>query len=188
MNQHTNRIVITGGPSTGKSTLISGLFIEGVFCFPEISRQVTLQARENGIAHLFKTDPLAFSQKLLEARLDQFKKAEAQARPLIFYDRGLPDVNAYLHFANAPVPEYFEQTARLYRYQMVFLLPVWEEIYQTDNERYENLDEALKIESALAHCYQQLGYSIIWLPKTTVSERIKIIKDEVQKQLHITIN
>lgn len=184
MNSQKHRIVITGGPGTGKSTLIDQLQREGFFCFQEISRQVTQEAREAGIAHIFKSDPLAFSRKLLEARLEQYRAAQQVQSRFLFYDRGLPDVNAYLHFAQIGVPESFEKTVELHQYDLIFLLPVWESIYQTDNERYENLEEALSIENALTNYYQQLGYVPILLPKTTVGERISIIKSHLNIQLN----
>ena len=67
-------IVIIGGPGTGKSTLIEGLIDKGYCCFPEISRQVTLEAKKQGIEQLFLENPLLFSELLLEGRIDQFKK------------------------------------------------------------------------------------------------------------------
>jgi predicted ATPase len=45
----SKRIVITGGPSTGKTTLIKQLQSRGFLCFEEISRQVTLEARSRGV-------------------------------------------------------------------------------------------------------------------------------------------
>jgi predicted ATPase len=62
------RIVITGGPGTGKTSLITALESKGYTCLPEISRQVTLEAREKGIDQLFLKDPMLFSYKLLEGR------------------------------------------------------------------------------------------------------------------------
>ena len=46
-------ILLIGGPSSGKTTLINHLEKEGFICYPEISREVTLKAREEGIDHLF---------------------------------------------------------------------------------------------------------------------------------------
>ena len=58
------KIVITGGPGTGKSSLINELINQNYFCMPEISRRVTLDARKNGIEQLFLKKPLLFSQLL----------------------------------------------------------------------------------------------------------------------------
>ncbi|MEO6346815.1 MAG: AAA family ATPase, partial [Aquaticitalea sp.] len=69
---HTKKIVITGGPGTGKSSIINELKARGHVCFDEISRQVTLEAREKGIEQLFLTEPLLFSELLLKGRLKQF--------------------------------------------------------------------------------------------------------------------
>ena len=43
------RIVITGGPGTGKSTIINELIKQDYTCMEEISRQVTLDAQKEGI-------------------------------------------------------------------------------------------------------------------------------------------
>ena len=69
------KIVFAGGPATGKTTLIQTLELRGYACAQEVSRQVTLEARENGITQLFVSDPLLFSEKLLEGRVNQFKEA-----------------------------------------------------------------------------------------------------------------
>ena len=61
--------MVTGGPGTGKSSLIHELKQRGHCCLDEISRQVTLEARKNGIEQLFLTQPLAFSELLLKGRL-----------------------------------------------------------------------------------------------------------------------
>ena len=43
------KIVITGGPGTGKSSIIRQLEKHGHECLHEISRQVTLEAQKQGI-------------------------------------------------------------------------------------------------------------------------------------------
>ena len=62
------KIVITGGPSTGKSTLIKELTKQNYTCFEEISREVIVEARSQGIEHLFLSSPIAFSEILLKKR------------------------------------------------------------------------------------------------------------------------
>ena len=61
-------IVITGGPGTGKSSCIKELKRRGFICFDEISREITLKAKQEGIDQLFLTKPLLFSEMLLEGR------------------------------------------------------------------------------------------------------------------------
>ena len=69
---NTKKVVITGGPGTGKTSIINHLKENGYLCYDEISREITLQARKDGIEQLFLTDPLLFSEKLLEGRTQQF--------------------------------------------------------------------------------------------------------------------
>jgi len=58
--------VITGGPGSGKTTLVKELEAKGFACLHEISRQIILEAQQQGIDQLFLEDPLLFSRKLLE--------------------------------------------------------------------------------------------------------------------------
>ena len=62
------KIIITGGPGTGKSTVLNELQKQNFLCMHEISRDITLQARKTGIEQLFLKDPVLFSKLLLEGR------------------------------------------------------------------------------------------------------------------------
>ena len=44
-------VVIIGGPGTGKTTIIDGLLSMGYCCYPEISREVTMEAKKQGKIH-----------------------------------------------------------------------------------------------------------------------------------------
>ena len=103
---NTKRIVITGGPGTGKSSIINELIERKFTCFEEVSRQVTLDARKDGIEQLFLTKPLLFSELLLEARTQQFIDAESVDAQVVFLDRGLPDVLAYMDYVKSVYPNY----------------------------------------------------------------------------------
>ena len=173
------KIVITGGPGTGKSSIIHNLEDKGEKCLHEISRQVTLEAQKQGIDQLFLEQPLLFSEKLLEGRRNQYLEAKEYKSDHIFLDRGLPDVVAYMDYFDTNYPELFNETCQNNRYDLIFILPPWKEIYTSDNERYESYEEALKISSYLYSTYRRYGYDPIEVPKLNVEERTSFILDKI---------
>ncbi len=168
-------VVIIGGPGSGKTTLIEGLIKKGHICYPEISREITLDARERGIEQLFLEQPLLFSELLLEGRMKQHQNALTEKSHVVFLDRGIPDVLAYMHYIGDAYPSFFDDACRNYRYTKIFFLPPWEEIYIADEARYENYEQAKLIAAHLAETYQKYGYSLIEVPKGTVDKRILFI-------------
>lgn len=144
----------------------------------EISREVTLEAQKQGIDQLFLEDPLLFSQKLLDGRLRQFKEA-AELKGNLFYDRGLPDVTAYMDYLGTPYPDHFDHVCHTYMYDKIFLLPPWESIYVRDNERYESFEEAEAIYTYLLHGYQKYNYDVRIVPTGDVSERTAFILNDI---------
>lgn len=171
----TKKIVITGGPGTGKSTLINELIGRGYTCLEEISRQVTLNAKKDGINQLFLTNPLLFSELLLKGRLQQFLNADMFSSGIVFFDRGLPDVLAYMDYIGDSYPQNFVNTCKDSIYDIVFILKPCEAIYETDNERYENFEQTLDIHKHLLSTYQYYNYNLIDVPFDTVENRIDFI-------------
>lgn len=174
---NTKRIVITGGPGTGKSSIINELIKRDYTCFEEISRQVTLDARKDGIDQLFLTKPLLFSELLLKARTQQFKDAKTVDKDLVFLDRGLPDVLAYMDYAKSEYPHQFVEACETYTYDQIFVLAPWQEIFVSDSERYENFDQAVEIHHALLDTYIRFGYELIDVPFGSIESRADFILD-----------
>jgi len=172
-------IVIIGGPGTGKSTIIDGLIEKGFCCYPEISRQVTLEAKKQGIEQLFLENPLLFSELLLEGRKKQHRLASNDQSEIVFLDRGIPDILAYMHYIGDSYPAFFDQASKEHGYSKVFVLPPWEEIYESDEARYENYEQAKLIQNHLIETYQCYGYNLIEVPKDTVDKRILFILDTI---------
>src|SRR5690606_6864020 len=175
------RIVITGGPGSGKTALINYLEKEGYQVMHEISRDVILEAQKNGIEQLFLENPILFSEKLLKGRLKQFHEGKNCAAPILFYDRGMPDVTAYMDFVDTHYPENFSEICLKHRYDEIFLLPPWEEIYQQDNERYESFEQAEKIFHFLKIGYEKYGYKVIEVPVGTIKDRVNFILENLKK-------
>lgn len=172
-------IVIIGGPGTGKTTIIDGLVQNGYCCYPEISRQVTAQAQQQGIEQLFLENPLLFSELLLEGRKKQFLDAHQEPHNIVFLDRGIPDVLAYMHYIGDSYPSFFDEACKEHIYSKIFILPPWEDIYVSDQERYENFEQAQLIHDHLVETYKKYGYELIEVPKDTVDKRILFILEQI---------
>ncbi|WP_179346458.1 AAA family ATPase [Winogradskyella ursingii] len=176
------KVVITGGPGTGKSSIINELISRGHLCYEEISRQITLEAREQGIEQLFLTEPLLFSEKLLEGRSTQFKNASKETSDVIFLDRGIPDILAYMDYIGDDYPQKFIDASKSSRYDMVFVLAPWETIFTSDDQRYENFEQATIIHEHLLKTYHRFGYNLIDVPFESIKKRTDFVLDALNLQ------
>ena len=172
-------IVLIGGPGTGKSTLIDALMQKRYCCYPEISRQITIDAQKQGIDQLFLEKPLLFSEMLLAGRIKQYHDARAEQHEIVFLDRGIPDVLAYMDFIEDSYPNYFVAACKKHVYTKIFVLPPWEEIFESDSERYENFEQAQKIHIQLVETYKKFGYDLIEVPKNTVENRVTFVESHL---------
>ena len=172
------RIVISGGPSSGKTTIINELEKAGHYCFHEISRELIRAAKIKGIDQPFLSNPEQFNKDLLEARIQQFKEAEKRVVD-VFYDRGVHDIVGYMHYGKQAIPKMFSEACAKCNYDLVFLLPPWNDIHVQDNERYETFEQAKEIYDCLYKAYQECGYQIIEVPTGSVIQR----KDFILKNL-----
>lgn len=172
---NANKVVITGGPSTGKSSIINNLTQKGYTCFEEISRQLIVDAKKEGIDQLFLTNPLLFSERLLESRKQQYQAACNTKNRVVFLDRGIPDILAYLDFIETAFPQKLIDACKQNRYDYVFILKPWKTIHTTDNERYETFSQALEIHNHLINTYKKYNYTLIDVPFNTVENRTNFI-------------
>ena len=176
------RIVITGSPGTGKTSIINELKKKSFHCFEEIIRTLTLAAKEESDASKHKSNPIAFvndpmlfNTNLLNGRIAQFKQANTIEKHFSFFDRGIPDVLAYMAFFNQNYGDTFIKACKDNIYNHVFLLPPWEAIYKSDNERFETFDESKKIHLHLEKIYKSFGYNIIEVPFDSIKNRADYI-------------
>ena len=175
------KIVLIGGPGTGKSSVLKHLKSNGFYCMEEISREITIRAQEEGIEQLFLTEPILFSKLLLKGREDQYLKASRSSNDLIFFDRGLPDIHAYLDYTKEKYPSYFKKSSKKHRYDYVFIFKPWKEIFITDGERYESFKEAAIIDTYLEKSYKDLNYTLIEVPFDTIKNRSNFILNWLKK-------
>ena len=176
----TKKIVITGGPGTGKSAIIAELRRRGHNCMVEISRQITREAQKNGTDQLFLANPLLFSELLLKGRIEQYMQANNLNSDFVFMDRGIPDVLAYMDYIGDKYPIEFIDSCKSHVYDQVFILSPWQEIYVSDNERYENFEQSVKIHHHLLNTYEKYEYNLVDVPFESVEKRADHILDIIK--------
>jgi len=179
-NKHMKRILLIGGPGSGKTTIISELGKRGYTCFQEVSRAIILEAQKRGIKQLFLTNPDEFNEQLLSGRITQFNACENLEDDYIFIDRGLPDIIAYNNYIKVASSPEVITAAATHIYDYVFIFPAWKKIFKNDNERYESFEEAVKIQGYLKTTYTKLGYEVCEVPTGEVNDRANYILNVIE--------
>lgn len=131
------KVVITGGPGTLKSTVITALPNQYT-CMPEVSQSAIREAQKRGIEQLFLADPVIFSELLLQERIKQYEEAGKFSPETVFFDCGIPDITGYLDYLGVDFPNRFRKESLERRYDTLYMMPPWKKIYETDDERYES--------------------------------------------------
>jgi predicted ATPase len=179
---HRPLVVITGGPGSGKSTLIAALRDLGHRTMPEAGRAIIQDQRAIDGPGRPDRDNDLFCELMLGADLRSYREAsnpDPAADPApVFFDRGIPDTIGYLRMLGRPVPAHLDAAAAAFRYHpTVFIAPHWPAIYAHDVERRQSLGEAKRTYRAMAAVYPDQGYRLVELPRASVAARIRHIRD-----------
>ncbi|MEV4223949.1 AAA family ATPase [Nonomuraea sp. NPDC049725] len=170
-------VVFTGGPGSGKSTLVEALRGRGLAAMPEAGRAIIREQAAIGGAALPWADPGLFAELMLSFDLRSYREAPEEGT--VLFDRGVVDVAAYLTLSGLPVPPHVRAAARAVRYGRVFAAPPWPEIYERDAERKQDLAEAERTYEACVAAYQEYGYELVVLPRASVEERAGFVAREL---------
>lgn len=175
MSEIQQRIVITGGPGSGKSTLISALIGRGYTCLPEAGRGI-IQDQVSIAGHALPwKDRVAFSELMLCWEMRSWHAAEGK-KEICFFDRGIPDIAGYLNLCNLPIPAHLDNAIRTFGYRrQVFIAPPWPDIYKQDTERKQSFVEAVLTYHAMVAIYQKYGYQLLELPRSSVEKRVDFV-------------
>ena len=185
MQNDTDRFfVLTGGPGSGKTTLIEALKAGGFATAPEAGRGIIRDQVAVGGPALPWQDRALFAELMLSWELRSWYAMGAEPGP-VFFDRGVPDTIGYLRLCGLPVPDHIKNAAKQFRYaRRVFIAPPWPDIFAQDEERKQTLDEPERTFQSVAGAYAELGYELVSLPLVPVEHRVRFVLD--QAGLHQT--
>lgn len=169
----TSRIVITGAPGTGKTTLVSALtYLGGVV--PEPARALIAEHRRSAGEHSLDHRPALFIERLIERSIVAFDEVPESGE--LFYDRGLPDCIAYADVLAVDTAT-ARHAARKRRYSdPVFVCPPWRDIYVTDDMRRATFEQVEAFHVSLVEGYESLGYRLQEVPRASVPERVAFVE------------
>ena len=171
--------ILTGGPGSGKSTLIAALRQAGHACADESGRAIIREQAAIGGCALPWRDPRLFAEMMLSWDMRSYRIAERQPGP-VFFDRGIPDVVGYLRLTGLPVPAHMTKAAAAFHYnRRVFVAPPWPAIFRQDEERRQTPGEAERTCEALIAAYRGFGYELVELPRSTVEDRVRFVLDRI---------
>lgn len=169
--KNPNFYVLTGGPGSGKTTVLNLLKSRGFATVPEAARVIIKNQMETDGDAVPWGNTVRYSHLMLLRSIVDFEEFFHLQTP-IFFDRGIIDALGYARLIEIPITSEMIEAANKYRYNVkVFLFPFWQEIYAKDSERKQDVDEAKRTFFALKKEYEKFGYKTVEVPFLTPQER-----------------
>ena len=167
----TNWCVITGAPSSGKTSVIKELAHRGYAIQGEVARElIEIGINQGRSLDNIRQDVGDFQKGILEVALA--REMALDLNMTVFLDRGLPDSITYFKLAGI---DGFEASAisLLFQYRAVFIfdrLPIVKDDVRTEDEALAN-----KIDKMLEADYNSVGYNPIRVPVLPIEKRADFI-------------
>ncbi len=168
----TNWYVITGGPGSGKTTMVNLLKERGYKTTIEHARHyLDTKMRDGKTVEEIRKNQSEFQLGVLEMQIEQEK--EISPDDVVFLDRAIPDALAYYRFLNLPQHPKLTEALHTASYKKVFILDVLPLV--NDYARREDEAAQKKIHSLLIEVYQSLGFPIVHVPVLPIEQRVDFI-------------
>ena len=170
MEIDSKKYVLTGGPFTGKTTVLDIIKSRGYPVVPETARMVIEEEQTKGSNMLPWKDLLQFQEKVVTKQLELELEISGTH---VFLDRGVLDSYAYSKVGNVSAPTSAYHDAHL-RYTQVFILQLLPG-YTQDIVRKETAEYRELIHQALYDAYKEFGYAPIEVPVLSPKDRVEFM-------------
>lgn len=169
--------MISGSPGGGKTKIIELLKERGFTVFEEYSRSLIEELKSDEIINPFLKKPEKFSRRLFKKRSGQYfdsMNINKSKGNLVFFDRGVHDIYAYL-LAIGKANETWKKKITNFKYDFVFLVKPWIDIYKNDYQRMEPFESAKNYYTFIKKTYK-ITNEVIEIPKTSVEKRADFVE------------
>jgi predicted ATPase len=172
----TNWCVITGGPCTGKTTVIELLAQRGYKTTVEHARHyIDTQKVQGRTTAEIRQNKKAFQLAVLKMQMEE--EANLDVNELVFLDRALPDAMAYYRFLGLEYDKNLEEQCNKYCYRKVFILDRLPLV--KDYARMEDEAEQIRIHNLIIEVYESFPCPIVHVPVLPPEERVDFILDRL---------
>jgi predicted ATPase len=183
----TTKYVITGGPGTGKSSVLEALHTRGYTTIDEAAMNIKAeqQARKDaGLEYtLPENDNAGFQRLIYTTQVER----ERNAYGITFVDRGIVDNIGYCRRFETPVCDELAMLCKSVQYARVFLLEsLPEHLYRNEQARDESHEESALLGRLLEQAYFDHGYTSVRVPffdgatkEESVNKRVEYILEQV---------
>lgn len=173
----TRRYIISGGPGSGKTTLIDNLGMLGFPTRREAARKIIEWSLKNGETLLPWKNRDIFDKTLERISISDYE--DTQSDDIVFFDGCMLDIVPWRRFLNLDTYE-FEQLVDQYEFEKeVFIPQPWEDIYISSNSRPAKFQDSVAIRDEIVSFYEDNGYSTISIPKLIPKQRANFILNDL---------
>ncbi|MCK4650716.1 ATP-binding protein [Candidatus Babeliales bacterium] len=174
------KYVLTGGPRTGKTTLLNFLGKKGYKTIRESASLLIKQAVERHSDAPWR-DVINFQKNIFYMQLELESKIKDGQEA--FLDRGIIDGIAYSKFYKVPPFYQAIDYTKIHKYSAIFFLDFVDN-YENDSIRIESFKQAKQIHFLLRKTYEDFGYKMIFVPPLNVEQRAIFVCERI-KQIDI---
>jgi predicted ATPase len=176
MTEKERWIVITGGPFSGKTSLLERLGARGYRTLPEAAIRVidelNAQLGVEGQRSWRLAHPIEFQDRVAREQDERERLVQLRAGEVLFADRGLPDSIGYCRYKGVEPPLWLLEATRVRRYTEVLLLDTLSNFdRRLTSGRTSTYEDSLRIRDHLRTTYEELGYPVIAVPELAIGER-----------------
>jgi predicted ATPase len=170
--RETHWYVITGGPSSGKTTTVNLLLKRGYKTTIEHARHYLDTQRADGrTVEEVRKNQTAFQLGVLNMQIEQ--EDSLDPNEVVFLDRAIPDALAYYRFLDLPPEERLMKALTSVSYKKIFILDCLPLV--RDYARLEDEVAQKKIHGLLIEVYESLGFPVIRVPVLPEEDRVEFI-------------
>ena len=169
--------VISGGPCSGKTSVIMELKKRGKMVLEEPARFIAENDKRFAGKSIKNINHFEFHNAILDFQVKQMNELELK-KGVFFLDRGFVDTLAYASFHGLKIPKEKLKYIKSFKYEKIFILSSLD-FYEQDKLRKETKKEQEEIYREIVKFCKELKYNFIIVPFMSIKERADFILKNV---------